>query len=948
MDGAISSGGGGFVVPKAGLTASAFLIDGTEPTFMCFQLGDGVFMAQLQKHLQELSAKSRPISHTNNDKPKNQTLYCCKWPTDGAYYRGLVHGPDDLCGPKGRITYRVSFVDFGNSCSITADDIKELPNHLKHIPPQAVNCCLKGLEKIREIPGNNAGLIMSLFQNRRCKLTFYPNIKAVSLNETQRSEMCIPQWAVSVELDSLNLESFVIGNGLHRSPVQAGAPSVVKQENDRGGKGGGPQGNQPPKGQDGGGPLQDQSSTDLENRINHWMLSSGDGGGDPVPYSKDDVGGGAQQERQAPDGQSKVSSAKGRKGGGGQIIQSDSDDEFHEDFFGSVHSSDGGKKVSNSTQPPTVVFSKPSIPSFVTDGGPYESKVDTTQIRLGTVRPSFPDEGKAEGVGDYEADEVVLSHASDLNRFYLHLVDNKETSKLVTLNQALQEELEGSLQDPEFGELIPELLGGSLVAVKEGGNWLRGEISRSDNGTVTYNNARGDGWCRVQLIDFGDTKFVRREDLRRLPPRLCSTPKIALPCRLAELDVSDNERALEIFRREMDPSKGTYTSFRIIHEEKSTFDLDKHPLPVYIVCDVADPTKADSDAVFIHDILNRSEAAVKPSSRVDPKWNPMTEEYLKEDNQVQVNGHGGRGGGPPDFMTVSKPLRMCKFFRFNGRCVAKERCPYSHVQTGDVFHARQEELMNVVAEGTVVETPHVGAKVYIQITNVRTPEQFWAVMPYGTTDWSKINVDAADSTTDTNPVSSFWSMQKALNEHYDNVSAPNNTILVRMGEVVAARSISEDGGGGEWYRSRVVFVDKREELPPEKRDVEVAFVDFGKTTHVKLSETRKLKQEFLHLPFQAMECGLDGICPSPGAQWSAGAGEFLSQLAETHKGFIAHVRHVGGTDRVTLDLFTPVIKEGQGGESVAKLLRQRRLARRVRRDSYYSADVTYDSGFIPG
>ena len=37
MDGAISSDGG-FVVPKAGLTASAFLIDGTEPTFMCFQV----------------------------------------------------------------------------------------------------------------------------------------------------------------------------------------------------------------------------------------------------------------------------------------------------------------------------------------------------------------------------------------------------------------------------------------------------------------------------------------------------------------------------------------------------------------------------------------------------------------------------------------------------------------------------------------------------------------------------------------------------------------------------------------------------------------------------------------------------------------------------------------------------------------------------------------------
>merc|ERR1711974_567182 len=107
---------------------------------------------------------------------------------------------------------------------------------------------------------------------------------------------------------------------------------------------------------------------------------------------------------------------------------------------------------------------------------------------------------------------------SDINKFYLHLVNNNETSKLVTLNQALQEELEGSLQDPEFGELIPKLKGGSLVAVKEGGNWLRGEI-RSDIGMVTHNNARGDGWCRVHLIDFGDTKFVRREDLRRLPQR---------------------------------------------------------------------------------------------------------------------------------------------------------------------------------------------------------------------------------------------------------------------------------------------------------------------------------------------------------------------------------------------------------------------------------------------
>ena len=47
MDGAIRSGGG-FVVPKAGLTASAFLIDGTEPTFMCFQVSELLSIFNLQ------------------------------------------------------------------------------------------------------------------------------------------------------------------------------------------------------------------------------------------------------------------------------------------------------------------------------------------------------------------------------------------------------------------------------------------------------------------------------------------------------------------------------------------------------------------------------------------------------------------------------------------------------------------------------------------------------------------------------------------------------------------------------------------------------------------------------------------------------------------------------------------------------------------------------------
>ena len=54
---------------------------------------------------------------------------------------------------------------------------------------------------------------------------------------------------------------------------------------------------------------------------------------------------------------------------------------------------------------------------------------------------------------------------------------------------------------------------------------------------------------QAHLVDFGETIHVRAEDVRRLPKAFCSQPKMALPCCLADLEVSDEEKALEILRR---------------------------------------------------------------------------------------------------------------------------------------------------------------------------------------------------------------------------------------------------------------------------------------------------------------------------------------------------------------------------------------------------------------
>ena len=90
---------------------------------------------------------------------------------------------------------------------------------------------------------------------------------------------------------------------------------------------------------------------------------------------------------------------------------------------------------------------------------------------------------------------------------------------------------------------------------------------------------------------------------------------------------------------------------------------------------------------------------------------------------------------------------------------------------------------------------------------------------------------------------------------------------------------------GQWCRARVVAVDTRENLPPDQRNVEVTFVDYGETNTMKLSDTRKLKQDFLHLPFQAIECCLDRIYPPARAYnsdefWSSAACDFLTDLAK--------------------------------------------------------------------
>ena len=64
---------------KLNVPTAAFYLEGP-PTSMWIQLGDGTYIQKLQKQLTSISKKSRPISHTFNDKPKVRKYYYLRSP----------------------------------------------------------------------------------------------------------------------------------------------------------------------------------------------------------------------------------------------------------------------------------------------------------------------------------------------------------------------------------------------------------------------------------------------------------------------------------------------------------------------------------------------------------------------------------------------------------------------------------------------------------------------------------------------------------------------------------------------------------------------------------------------------------------------------------------------------------------------------------------------------
>ncbi|XP_062897758.1 tudor and KH domain-containing protein isoform X2 [Mobula hypostoma] len=135
-----------------------------------------------------------------------------------------------------------------------------------------------------------------------------------------------------------------------------------------------------------------------------------------------------------------------------------------------------------------------------------------------------------------------------------------------------------------------------------------------------------------------------------------------------------------------------------------------------------------------------------------------------------------------------------------------------------------------------------------------------------------------------------------MSRYYSSSTGTAEAFVPKVGDIVAAPCQSD----GFWYRARVLgFL--------ENGNADLYYVDFGDNGEVSIGNMQHLRSDFLSLPFQAVECSLDGIQPT-GEGWSEEAMDCFDALTYCAKWKVLLARicsysQRGGVTRPQVQLF---------------------------------------------
>lgn len=236
--------------------------------------------------------------------------------------------------------------------------------------------------------------------------------------------------------------------------------------------------------------------------------------------------------------------------------------------------------------------------------------------------------------------ECVIEHIESPGLFYVHLTGAKYKGEMLeNLSDQLSEYLNGKKVKVPSSNYVY----GDLVAVREMQDaWIRGQIEEYEPSDDTF---------KVFLIDYGDTIYSRRADLRYLPAEFGNAPKFALPCSLKGI------KPLSGLAHFSPEATNAMKKLALDSIHYFIFDLKTQDLPLDITLFSINSSTSLNDALANDGLVSLKQ---RHKSKVE-NWDPMTADFFSPSNVPTADN---------DYFPAennAKPEeRLCKFFRGNG------------------------------------------------------------------------------------------------------------------------------------------------------------------------------------------------------------------------------------------------------------------------------------------
>ncbi|XP_047126179.1 putative uncharacterized protein DDB_G0282133 isoform X1 [Hydra vulgaris] len=478
--------------------------------------------------------------------------------------------------------------------------------------------------------------------------------------------------------------------------------------------------------------------------------------------------------------------------------------------------------------------------------------------------------------------KVFVSHVVNPGKIYVHVITpevcffDERNLKLNEFYNANSDKIRKyKLQDPYSPNT-------AVVACLEDNQWYR---------AVVLTCFKTDGLYDVLCVDFGFVKSAAEENILPIVQQFCEFPMETVACCLADIQPLPSSITMQkkhvSNQKEEENDAYSYTSEQKTNSdwsEQSIFKLKSMIMNEILMASLKSPTK-NSDGfyeIYLYDtkgdkdifinqslvddgfvtsnVFHRNASQNNIQKEIDDEvvdlisessedfvmtsWNPMDEQYSSNKNAYSVDTDD------PEVATlgfVNTGKKICYNFSRFGTCCYGENCWNLHVAPNDPKLNKTE----VFSYEHVVDLPELGEWAAVTITSVLDPTHFWITFPYGLGIDGLYDNTCIPKTKTCGSLDALNALNKKINEYYSHSSRNYETDLTILAECELIASKFDDNC---WYRSKV--------LSYADGVVQVLFVDYGNTAVVMERDTRKLHPEFLHLPFQAVECFLNNTMMS--------------------------------------------------------------------------------------